>query len=118
MTTTPAPATIYTEVTGCTCYLDGERGTMVGMKHGIGHHLDGVFVLMNEGGMRYVEVGAKVAACNCGRPSLNREGHHEHCNVPRDRKTSHEVRSHREIDRDEFDRLNGIDALRAELGWV
>ena len=109
--------TIYTEVTGTTCYLDGRRGTAVGFKHGIGHHLDGVFVSMAEGGMRYAEVGARVAKCSCGFKDFNLDAHRETCTIT-GRKTSHEVTSHRVIDRDEFDRLNGLDALRTELGWA
>lgn len=34
-----------------------------------------------------------------------------------ERRERHEIVAVREIDRDEFDRLNGIDALRRELGW-
>jgi len=109
--------TLYTGSIGCTTYLDGERGTTVGLQYGIAHHIDGAFVKMFDGGMRYVRLGSQVAACCCGRPDLGKEGHHQHCNIATSRKTSHEILSHYSIDRNEFDRITGLDKLRAELGW-
>ena len=87
--------TIYTGTAGATTYLDGQRGTTTGFTYAtIGHHITGAFVAMNNGGMRYAKLGNP---CESDR---------------------YEVTEHHAIDRNEFDRLNGIDALRAELGWA
>lgn len=94
---TATETTIYAGTAGATCYLDGMRGRTTGFTFAtIGHYVTGAFVERMdtaEGGMYYAEFGGQ------------REG---------DR---YEVTAHRAIDRDEFDRLNGLDVLRAELGW-
>lgn len=112
--------TIYTETPGTTCYLDGARGVVTGLKttNGINARHIGAFVSMANGGMRYAELDILIATCTCGADSLGRPTHHDHCNLTTDRKTHQEVTAHRFIDRDEFDRLNGLDTLRTELGWT
>lgn len=86
---------IYTETLGTTCYLDGQRGTVTGLRH-TGRILVGAFVLMADvDEMRYVKLGDPTG----GRGQF------------------HPVQSHRKITRDEFDRLNGLDVIRTELGW-
>lgn len=87
---------LYIESTGTTCYLGGQRGTVTGLLHGTGHQLLGAFVLMADTDeIRYAEISGLTG----------------------ERKTWGIVKSHRAITRDEFDRLNGIDTMRAEMGW-
>jgi hypothetical protein len=88
--------TIYTEAMGTTCYINGERGTVTGLWSTCGH-VTGAFVALDERpAMLYVMLGAKTG----------------------DRGQYHETTSAREIDREEFDRINGLDTLRRELGWA
>lgn len=88
--------TLYIETNGTTCYLGGQRGTVTGLLHGTGHHLLGAFVLMAEKDeMRYAEISGLTG----------------------DRNQRAVVKKHRAITRDEFDRLNGLDTMREELGW-
>lgn len=110
--------TIYTEVTGTTCRVNGERGTVTGFMLEVGKKV-GAFVKLDErSAMLYVELGAQVAACSCGRPDLGLDGHHVQCNVTTGRSVHHEVTAAREIDRDEFDRITGLDEARREWGWA
>ena len=112
--------TIYTETPGTTCYLDGARGAVTGLNTttGINARHIGAFISMASGGMRYAELGDLIATCTCGSEPLGLVEHHDRCNLSTGRKTHQEVTAHRLIDRDEFDRLNGLDTLRAELGWA
>lgn len=98
--------TIYTEVTGTTAYLAGQRGTVTGLHTHPAHGTLGAFVRLEgptdaagrfiaQGPMLYVALGAKSG----------------------DRGQCHEVAGWRVIDRDEFDRINELDTLRADLGW-
>jgi len=87
---------LYTEVPGTTCYLDGRQGTVTGIHYAIGRKV-GAFVNMTDSiEMRFVTLDA---------PTGERGAHQA-------------VRSWRVITRDEFDRINGFDGLRLELGWV
>lgn len=87
--------TIYTETHGTNCSINGERGVVRRMRY-VNGSLVGAFVkLVNRDVMLYVTTGAATG----------------------ERGSHHEVESVREIDRDEFDSLNGIDQLRSELGW-
>lgn len=87
--------TIYTEVSGTNCYVNGERGVVTGLHRE--KWLLGAFVKLDERDvMLYVKLGNA-----CG-----------------DRGSWHEVVSAREIDRDEFDRINTLDVLRREMGWA
>jgi len=86
---------IYVEVTGTTCHVDGIRGTVTGLQRDMGH-LVGAFVRADEtGAMLYVTLGAAV-----GERGVHRE-----------------VLAVKPIDREEFDRLTGLAALRSEFGW-
>jgi len=87
---------IYTEVAGTTTYATGERGTVTGFLRDLGQTV-GVFVKSDETpAMWLVQVGARTG----------------------DRGQYHEVQAARQINRDEFDQLNGLDALRCDLGWA
>lgn len=89
--------TLYTEVAGTTCYVGGERGIVTGLHREVRWGLVGAFVKLDERDvMLYVTLGLA-----CG-----------------DRGAWHEVASAREIDRDEFDRINTLDVLRREMGWA
>lgn len=95
MTTTQNTESLYTEVPGCTTYIKGESGTTKGFTY-TQNRKSGAFVQLDmRDAMIYVTLGVR---------SGTRDQHSE-------------VLSSREIDRDEFDRLNGIDLLRTELGW-
>jgi hypothetical protein len=88
--------TIYTEVRGTTAIIAGKRGTVTAIHHSsIDSSTDGAFVSWDQGGMAYVTTGQRTG----------------------DRGQHHEVQAVREIDRDEFDALSGIAALRTQLGW-
>lgn len=87
--------TIYVETANTTCYINGEQGIVRGL-HYINGYVDGAFVKLAERDvMLYVTTGG----------------------VPSQGKAWREVANAYEIDRDEFDRLNGIVQLRRELGW-
>lgn len=95
-TETPMSDRLYIGTMGTTCYLDGLRGTTTGTVYGVGHKLTGVFVLMADTDeMRYAEISGLTGELNSWAV----------------------VKEHRVIDREEFDRLNGLDTMRAELGW-
>jgi len=86
---------MYTEVKGCNTYVNGEAGVTVGFLYEQQFRAGAFVKLMDRAAMLYVELGKTVG----------------------DRKDRQEIVSVREIGRDEFDRLNGISALRRELGW-
>ncbi len=112
--------TLYTGSTGCTTNVaGGERGTVTNFHYLRGGPAIGAFVRHDlTGHMWYVSLGGLVAACTCGRPALNLEGHHDHCDVTTGRQSCQEVTAARRISRDEFDRLTGIEQLRADMGWT
>lgn len=85
--------TLYVATTGCTCYLDGQRGTVTGL-HNIGGTLVGAFVKTVDGPMVY-----------CNLTAADDESHRT-------------VVAYHKIDREEFDRITGLDADRVTLGWV
>lgn len=93
-TATTATDTIYTEVTGTTCYVGGGRGTVTGLHRNLGRTV-AAFVKMDAGPMLYVTLG--------------------HATGERD--AWHTVTDMRRIDRAEFDRINELDTLAHELGW-
>lgn len=106
MTATQTRETLYAEVTGTTCYLNEQRGTVTGLHThpvqgtlGAFVRLDGPVdergVYLAPGPMVYVTLGQRVG----------------------DRGERHEVTGWRVIDRDEFDRINTLDELRRDLGW-
>lgn len=86
---------IYIEVSGCNTTINGERGVTVGFTHHA-NTKTGAFVRLDDRpAMLYVELGHRTG----------------------ERLVHAQIGNVREIDRDEFDRLNGIDRLRNELGW-
>lgn len=88
--------TIYTEVVGTTCYVNDERGVVAGL-HSERRRIIAAFVRLDErDAMLYVSLGATTG----------------------ERGTWREVVAAREIDREEFDRINGLDTLRREMGWA
>lgn len=111
--------TIYPGV-GTTCRVNNERATITGLKstYGLDSRLLGLFARKDTGTMHYLTLGAQVSTCTCGATSLNKETHNVLCDLTQGRKGYYEVTGESEIDRDAFDRLNGIDTLRTELGWV
>lgn len=97
---------IYTTTTGGTVYLNGQRGTLTGLKSE-GHTFTHAFVRLdgpvdNDG--TYIAPGPMLYVTLGGRKD---EGAN----------TWREAVSWRVIDRDEFDRINEIDTLRRDLGW-
>lgn len=93
--------TIYTESEGTTCYIAGERGIVTGVNRAPDHRANvrpvAAFVKLDErDAMLYLTLG----------PATD------------DRGAWHTVTAAREIDREEFDRINGLDALRRDLGWA
>lgn len=92
---TKTAETIYTEVSGTTAYINDERGTVTAIRYE-GNRKVGAFIHLDErDAMIYAELGSPVG----------------------DRNAWHEVSASREIDRDEFDRLNNFDAIRESFGW-
>ena len=98
----PIPLDMYTATAGCTTYAaGGERGTVTGF-----HYLRGTrgpvaaFVRREDGEMWVIDLGEAT------RERIL-DGHALH----------HRITGGRRIDRDEFDRIVGIDAMRRELGW-
>lgn len=124
--------TLYTEVTGGTVILAGQRGTLTGLQtqRRIGT-VDGIdtvaaFVRLDgpvdadgrylaPGPMLYVTLGAKVAHCTC--LVVGDSPHRSWCPSSTGRTVYQEVTGWRVIDRDEFDRINELDVLRADMGW-
>lgn len=112
-----------TGATGTTCYVNGERGTITGFHRtaGLNRRTLGVFVKLDERpAMLFIEVGSSVAVCDCGRPDLDKAGHHAQCNLSREAPAQHhqEITAVREITRDDFDRITELDVLRRETGWA
>lgn len=109
--------TIYAHA-GTTTYITGSRGVVVGVlsTYGTNPRTTGAFVREDGGDMGYVTLGNPIAPCDCGAPLFGNPCVAK-CATTLDRRTHHEVKGSRKIDRDEFDRLNGLDQLRAELGW-
>lgn len=93
--------TIYVEVSGTNCIIGGRHGVVTSVHYSpIDHSVDGAFVGWDDGGTGYVTTG-----CHAGTERLG--GHWTH----------REVQSVRDIDRDEFDVLSGLAAMRSHLGW-
>lgn len=93
--------TIYAEVEGTTCYINGERGIVTGVTRAADHNAHvrpvAAFVKLDErDAMLYLTLGSATD----------------------DRGVHHTVTAAREIDREEFDRINGLDTLRRNLGWA
>jgi hypothetical protein len=110
--------TIYTRVAGgITVFLNGERGTTTEF-HTVRGEMLGVFVKLDRGAMLYVRTGELVAVCSCGADVLGQSEHNVHCNLPAGRKVERTIVEVREIDRDEFDRIVGLDELRRSFGWA
>lgn len=92
---------IYVEVAGTTAIIGGRRGTVTSLHFSpIDRTIDGAFVGWDGGGTAYVTTGRHAGSERMG-------GHWTH----------HEVESVRDIDRDEFDALSGLAAIRSQLGW-
>lgn len=92
---------IYVEVPNTTAIIEGKRGTVTSIHYSpIDHSVDGAFVGWDDGGTAYVTTGRHAG-------SERTDGHWTH----------REVESVREIDRDEFDALSGLSAIRTQLGW-
>lgn len=89
--------TLYTEVPGTNCIVGGRHGvvTEVVRELGLRHDPIAAFVHLDSGQMLHVQLGKSTG----------------------DRDQWHEVRTFREIDREEFDRLTEIDTLRRDMGW-
>lgn len=85
---------VYIETTGTTAIVGGERGTVTGVHRMAPHSWVGAFVKLDDGRMLYVE----------GTYAGNRRQYLT-------------VTSSREIDRDEFDRITGLDQAREGMGW-
>lgn len=92
-----ALGSIYTEVPGTNCIIDGNHGTVTEVVRELGLRRQPIaaFVHLDSGQMLHVALGRSTG----------------------DRDQWHAVRSFREIDRDEFDRLTEIDVLRRDMGW-
>jgi hypothetical protein len=111
--------TIYTEVTGCTTYIGGERGVLVEFTKGIAGYITGGFVRLDERpAMIYVTFGKRVTGpCECWSQSDPSRGHNPLCRALSDRLTHREVTGSREVTRDEFDALTGLAEVRRSMGW-
>ena len=99
----PIPFDMYTATAGCTtCAAGGERGTVTAF-----HYLRGArgpvaaFVRREDGEMWVIELGDATR-----ERSLDGHVHH------------HRITGGWRIDRDEFDRIVGINTMRREMGWV
>ncbi|WP_345750088.1 hypothetical protein [Microbacterium rhizophilus] len=112
---------VYTEVPGTICHVQGERGTVTGLTYegGIHRRAVGAFVHLDERDvMLYVTLGIPVTGpCDCGADAGRRTEHRQDCAVVSGRLTHHLVSETREITRDEFDRLTGLDTVRTDCGW-
>jgi hypothetical protein len=87
---------IYTASSGTTAYVNGERGIVRGFHYagGLGR-IAGAFVRLDERDATvFVEFG------------------------PVAEEPWREVVAAREVSRDEFDRIVGIDQIRADFGWA
>jgi len=85
---------MYTEVTATTTYATGNHGELTAL-HRMHGDIAGAFVKESDGGMFYVELGARSG----------------------DRNQYHAVKSVRQISRDDFDRLVDVPLLRHSMGW-
>ncbi len=93
--------TIYVEVAGTNCIIGGRRGVVTSIHYSpIDRSVDGAFVGWDDGGTAYVTTGRHAG-------TERTAGHWTH----------REVESVRAIDRDEFDALSGLAAMRPQLGW-
>ncbi len=104
---------------GVITHVAGEPGVIKHITHSRPGEPDGAIVRLDDRPVFvYVELGLRALTCTCGAEALRREHHHQHCNLMSNLSTYHrEVLGWREINRDEFDRLTGIAALRSEFGW-
>lgn len=130
MSASEADATMYTDGAGCTTHAAGERGTTTGFLWENGHKVGAFVQLAERDALMFIKLHtAKVANCTCSARRLAESGHTRQCGVVedgtlaidgktvRDRKTHQMVAGFREIDREEFDRLQGMPAMRESLGW-
>ena len=103
---------------GVITHVSGERGVVRHITYSHRGEPTGALVRLDDrAGIVYVELGMRALVCTCGVEGV-REKHHEHCNLLSNLSTSYrEVLGWREVDRDEFDRLTGIEGLRVEFGW-
>lgn len=95
---TTSPDAIYTQVAGTTGYIKGERVTITRIGRRGGAVAYAYAALDERPGMLLIEFG-RATQIQSGQPIW------------------HEVIGSREIDRDEFDRLNHMDSVRHEMGW-
>lgn len=118
-TETMETQTIYTEATGCTTYINGERGILVEFTRGVAGYKTGGFVRLDERpAMLYVTFGASVTGpCDCWTQTDAERAHNPQCRTQGDRLTHREVTGSREITRDEFDALTGLAEIRRSMGW-
>jgi len=96
---TEVPDTLYAETSGTLCHINGERGTVRGLRYAYGHANPAThaYVVLDERPvMLLVELGQRLG----------------------DRLSWAEVTGVREISRDEFDRLTGLEELRRGMGWT
>lgn len=113
------PAQALPVFVGVITHVTGERGVIKHITHSRHGEPRGAIVRLDDRPVFvYVELGLRALTCTCGAEALRREHHHQHCDLMSHLSTYHrEVLGWREIDRDEFDRLTGIAALRSEFGW-
>ena len=99
--------------------VSGERGVIKHITHSRHGEPDGAIVRLDDRPVFvYVELGLRALICTCGAEPLRREHHHPQCDLMSNLSTYHrEVIGWREIERDEFDQLTGVAALRSEFGW-
>lgn len=95
MTQSTATQVIYTESMGTNCYLGETAGIVTGRFLAAGKVV-GAFVKLDTGGMAHVTLG----------PAMG------------DRGQWHEVVRWLIIDRDDFDRITGLDEARRDWGWA
>jgi len=105
---------------GVVTHVAGDRGVIKHITHSPHGEATGAMVQLDDRpAIVYVELGMRALMCTCGADALNREHHNPACNLMSNLSTNYrEVLGYREIDRDTFDSLTGIAALRAEFGWV
>jgi len=104
---------------GVITHVTGERGVVKHVIHDRYGETTGAIVRLDERpSLFYVELGMRAITCTCGADALRREHHHEQCDLMSNLSTLYrEVTGWREISRDDFDELTGIDSLRREFGW-
>lgn len=104
---------------GVITHAAGERGVIKHVIYSRHGEPTGAMVRLDERSVIvHVSLGMRALTCTCGADALVRQAHSPHCNLMSNLSTNYrEVTGWREVDRDEFDHLTGIDTLRAEFGW-